>query len=208
MHLDPGRCRRTPTACPARPASRGLYGYYRRENIRFPAGDRLRKPDRPPESPHAFRGGWKRSLTPSTSVASPGTRRVSERMLAPCVRAGPPVRTGAKPTLKEAHAGRRWSSHSNTGRPGTAPLAWGSAQKRHHPEGLFLGSHNLSIAGSPLQAARLIHESSEADVIHQPQSQKTRPDTGTTGAKERQRNAGHWHQARHHSHINHHVEQQ
>src|SRR5271169_3105591 len=61
-----------------------------------------------------------------------------------------------------------------------------------------------SVAGAPV----LIYKPSEADVIHQPQCQKKRPDTRTAKTHERQRDACYRHDSRHHAHIHENVEEQ
>src|SRR5215472_6633141 len=72
---------------------------------------------------------------------------------------------------------------SNTIRPGTAPRLRGTRQTRHHSRGSLQAPESFQIVKP------LVHKPSEADVIHQPQSQKIRPDTGTAKTHEGERNA-------------------
>src|ERR1039457_6831135 len=72
------------------------------------------------------------------------------------------------------------------------------------------GSLTISFPGRGTQQARarLIHKSSEADVIDQPQSQEIRPDTGTTVAHEGKRTTSYRHQPHHHTDVHQRMVQQ
>ena len=104
----PGRYRRTPTACPAARASLYLYGWNPLRSTRFRVDKIPQRLDRPPAPPRGFRGDWLKSLTLSTSTASPGHGEVLEEVaaLAGCCRS---ARSVANPVHQlRTHAGRWW----------------------------------------------------------------------------------------------------
>ena len=90
---------------------------------------------------------------------------------------------------------------NHSSRPGLSPRRVSTGSRKFETQTLI---------ERPLQGrtAPLIDKSSEADIIHQPQRQKIRPDTGSAGAHKRQRNAGHRHTPHHHPDIHQHVKQQ
>src|ERR1017187_9692414 len=92
MHRGRGRYRRTPTACPEARASLYLYGWNPLRSTRFRVDRTPQRLDRPPAPPRGSRGDWLKSLTLSTSTASPGHGEVLEEVAAPVgCQAGPPI---------------------------------------------------------------------------------------------------------------------
>src|SRR5258708_17254664 len=112
-----------PTACLAARASLYLYGWNPLTNTRFRVDKTPQRLDRPPALPRGSHGGWLKSLTLSTSTASPGHGEVLEEVAAPAVASGPPVLERTRYIsyeLTRAGGGDAFSSY--TVRPGTTPL--------------------------------------------------------------------------------------
>src|ERR1035441_10143498 len=114
------------------------------------------------------------------------------------------------------HAGRTWRNAFPRTRSGREPLllpATGVSARlfrAYVPMSRWVstGSRLIFSPNAPLRGRALIHEPSEADVVDQPQCQKKRPDTGTAKTHKGQRDTGHRHESRYHSHIDKNVEQQ
>src|ERR1035441_799876 len=77
-----GRYRRTPTGCPEARASPYLCGWTPLRSTLFRVDRTPQRLDRPPAPPRGFRGDWLKSLTLSTSTASPGHGEVLEEVAA------------------------------------------------------------------------------------------------------------------------------
>src|ERR1035441_8328565 len=211
-----GRYRRTPTACREARASPYLCGWTPLRSTRFRVDRTPQRLDRPPAPPRGFRGDWLKSLTLSTSTASPGHGEVLEEVAALSWLLSRSADSQANPLHQlRTHAGRRWRCvflvHHPAGNHSSCPRRASprgfSALTCPCRGGLYRLPNNL-FSNATLRGARLIHKPSEADVIHQPQRQKKRPDTRTAKTHEGQRDAGHRHESRHHPHIHENVEQQ
>src|ERR1019366_3497751 len=144
-------------------------------------------------------------------------RRSREEVAAPAsCRAGPPVDWRIRYISYELTlAGGGEAISSYTIRPGTTPVARdgrfraASPRLRAHVPGESLQAPELSFPRTlPCERVRLVHKPSEADGVDQPQCQKKRPDTGTAKTHKGQRDTGHRHESRYHSHIDKNVEQQ
>src|ERR1035437_5988405 len=210
------RYRQTPTACPAARASLYLYGWNPLRSTRFRVDKIPQRLDRPPAPPRGSRGDWLKSLILSTSTASTGHGEVprgSGRASWLLSRSD-----GSLPNpvhQLRTHAGRRWRwvflIHHPAGNHSSCP---GGRFRAAFPRlralvpGVSTGSRIFFSRTLPCGRARLIHKPSEADVVHQPQCQKKRPDTRTAKTHKGQQDTGYRHESRHHPHIHENVEPQ
>src|ERR1035441_4089291 len=125
MRRGRGRYRRTPTACLAARASLYLYGWNPLRSTRFRADKTPQRLDRLPAPPRGSRADWLKSLTLSTSTASPGHGKVRQEVAARAgCRGGPPFfgEPGTSATNSRwPDVEKRFSSY--TIRPGTTPVA-------------------------------------------------------------------------------------